>query len=183
MAFVKERALLIHQTARRTAEGIVQIGKWLTEVKEKLDHGQWLPWLKSEFGWSQPTAFRFMQVYEAFKLSNLNNLVIDVSALYLIAAPSTPKPVVKEVIKRAERGEPMTRAKALEVLEDYKSRVELPTPSVARQIAIATGAATAASNNTYVLPISKEAEEALGCEMQRVSELYNAMELLATTGL
>jgi hypothetical protein len=37
-----------------------------------------------------------MAVHEAFKNVKLTNLEIDVSALYLIAAPSTPEPVVKE---------------------------------------------------------------------------------------
>jgi hypothetical protein len=49
-----------------------------------------------------------MQVYERFKLANFANLQVDVSALYLIAAPSTPEPVEREVIERAKRGEPMT---------------------------------------------------------------------------
>ncbi|WP_371720652.1 hypothetical protein [Acidobacterium sp. S8] len=48
-----------------------------------------MPWLKSEFGWSIPTAERFIRVYENIKLVNLTNLSIDVSALYLIASPST----------------------------------------------------------------------------------------------
>jgi hypothetical protein len=160
-AFVKERETLIREMAKRTAQGIVLIGQWLTEVKERLPHGEWLPWLKTEFGWSQPTAWRFMNVYEQFKLCNLNNLEIDVSALYLIAAPSTPEPVVREVIQRAEKGEPMTRAKAEEVLEDYRRRNELPSPGVARSIAIATGKHTAADNGYYIPPVTHERQQEL----------------------
>jgi hypothetical protein len=182
-AFIKFRADLIHQTARKTANGIVQIGKWLSEVKERLPHGQWLPWLKGEFGWSQRTAYRFVEVYDKVKLAKLANLNLDVSALYLIAAPSTPEPVVKEVIERLNRGEPMTNAKAQEVLEEYKSRAELPSPAVARQIAIATGKATAASDNTYVLPMSKKDSEALGEEMVKIRGLYDAMQKLAETDI
>jgi hypothetical protein len=85
-AFVKE---LIREVAKRTVQGIVLIGQWLSEVKEQLPHGEWLPWLKSQFGWTDCTARRFMSVYDAFKSDNLSNLEIDVSALYLIAAPST----------------------------------------------------------------------------------------------
>ena len=95
---------LVHATSR--TEGIVKIGQWLTEVKEKLGHGQWLTWLKGEFGWSHDTASRFMGVYEAVKLRSLRNLNLDVSALYLIAAPATPEHVKREVIERAKRGEP-----------------------------------------------------------------------------
>jgi Protein of unknown function (DUF3102) len=168
----KEREERIRDTAKLTAQGIVKIGQWLTEAKARPKHGKWLPWLKASFGWSQPTTFNFMQVYERFKLSTFDNLRIDVSALYLIAAKATPEPVVQEVIKRAKAGEPMTRAKAKKVLEDYKKRVEAPTPAVARQIAIATGKPTAASNNTFVLPMSAQAERELIDEQGVVCDLY-----------
>jgi hypothetical protein len=160
-AFVKERETLIREMAKRTAQGIVLIGQWLTEVKEQLPHGEWLPWLKDEFGWSRMTAERFMQVHEKFKMHNLCNLEIDVSALYLIAAPSTPDIVVHEVIERAEKGEPMTRAKAEEILGDYRRRNELPSPGVARSIAVATGKHTAADNGYYIPPITRERQEEL----------------------
>jgi hypothetical protein len=74
----------------------------------------WLPWLKKEFGWGQRTAYNFMQVFEAFKVANSANLQIDVSALYLITQRKAPEPVRQEVIRRAQTGEPVTRAKAQE---------------------------------------------------------------------
>jgi hypothetical protein len=39
-AFGKERETLIREAAKRTAQGIVLIGQWLTEVKDRLPHGQ-----------------------------------------------------------------------------------------------------------------------------------------------
>jgi hypothetical protein len=57
--------------------------------------GEWLPWLKAEFGWSQPTASRFVQVAEAFKLFSLNSLgviEIEATALYMLAALSDEGP-------------------------------------------------------------------------------------------
>ena len=81
--FVLERAESIHQLARRTAQGIVQIGQYLTEVRDRLGHGNFLPWVEQEFAWTRHTAERFMNVYDQFKLRNLRNLEIDVSALYL----------------------------------------------------------------------------------------------------
>jgi hypothetical protein len=70
-------------------------------VKERLPHGQFLPWIEREFGWKQRTAYNFINVYENVKLANFANIDIDVSALYLIAAPSTPEPVRQQVITRA----------------------------------------------------------------------------------
>ena len=106
-----------------TAAGIVQIGQYLTEVKGRLKHGKFQDGIAREFSWSDNSARNFMHVYERFKNRNFRNLEIDVSALYLIAAPSTPEHVVQVVIERARSGEPMTRAKAEEVLEDYRRRM------------------------------------------------------------
>ena len=90
---------------------IIQIGEWLSEAKARLNHGQWLPWLKTEFGGAERTAQNFMAVYQASKSIDFADLEIDVSALYLIAAPKAPEPVRAEVIRRASQGEPMTGRK------------------------------------------------------------------------
>ena len=47
-----------------------------------------------------------MGVYEAVKLRSLRNLNLDVSALYLIAAPATPEPVKREVIEPQSTANP-----------------------------------------------------------------------------
>src|SRR6516164_8584484 len=91
--FIQRQATLIRDLGRRTAESVMAIGKALTEVKERLLHGTWLPWLTAEFGWSDRTARHFMEVYEKFKLENFSDLQIDPSALYLLAAHKTPAPV------------------------------------------------------------------------------------------
>ena len=91
------------------------------KAKRKLDHGQWLPWLETEFGWSDETARKMMQVYDLVKSQQNWNLQIDISALYLIAAPKTPSSVRVELVTRMEAGEKITRAKALDVLNDYKA--------------------------------------------------------------
>jgi hypothetical protein len=71
-------------------------------VKERLPHGQWEAWRDSELAWSEQTARNFMQVHAAFKTTKFVDLTIDVSALYLIAAPKTPEPVREEVIRCAQ---------------------------------------------------------------------------------
>jgi hypothetical protein len=181
--FVKERAVRIRDAAKRTAEGIVLIGQWLTEAKSRLKHGLWSPWLETEFGWSDQTARNFIHVHENVKIKTVLNLHLDVSALYLVAAPKTPESVRQEILRRAEAGEPMTKAKAVKVLEAFKAKAEIPTPAVARQIAIATGVPTAASNNKMVLPMSRRDEEALAEEQHTIRNLYSAMETLAATAV
>ena len=80
-----------HRWCRRF-ERIIEMGQHLIEVKAAIGHGNFLPWLEAEFGWSDRTAARLIRVAEKFdKLSNLDS--VSPSALYILAAPSTPDDV------------------------------------------------------------------------------------------
>jgi hypothetical protein len=50
----------------------------------------------------------------------METLEIDVSALYLIAAPKTPPPVRTEALRRAQAGERITHADVHDVLDQYQ---------------------------------------------------------------
>ncbi len=56
----------------------------------KLD-GDWLPWLKDNFGWSVQTAQKYMSVAKALEMPSGavfdSGINIDANALYLISAP------------------------------------------------------------------------------------------------
>lgn len=142
-AFVLERAERIHNLARMTATGIVQIGQYLTEVKARLKEQKdqerlgFLKWIKLEFAWKRASAASFMLVHKHVKLPNFSNLQIDVSALYLIAAQSTPEPVRTEAIRRAGNGEAVTHAGARALVERFAETGELPevTTPLAQMIA------------------------------------------------
>ena len=76
----------------------IEIGRRLTEAKEMVNHGEWLPFLEQQTDFSQPTASRFMRLYKEYgadqnslfgaesKYSTLNNLSIS-NALKLLALP------------------------------------------------------------------------------------------------
>lgn len=110
---------------RRNAQEIIEIGQKLTEVKQYLGHGSFINWLKSEFSWSISTATKFMQVWEQFKFVNFTNLNITASALYLIAAPSSPKVVRAEALERASSGENISYTKAKEIICQHKKTVDV----------------------------------------------------------
>ena len=48
------------------AQGALKIGERLCEAKELLEHGEFLPWIKDEFGWTDRTAQKLMAVYREF---------------------------------------------------------------------------------------------------------------------
>ena len=105
---VWQRTSEIKELMRLTAENIISIGQKLTQVKQKLGHGSFQDWLRSEFEWSEQTARQFMQVYRWSKTIENKNFVFSqlaTSALYLLAAPSTPTEARDEVLSLIDRGE------------------------------------------------------------------------------
>lgn len=63
------------------------IGRDLIAVKERLPHGQFLPWLEAEFGMSKITAQRFMGVAETYGDKSFTVKHLSPTALYELAAP------------------------------------------------------------------------------------------------
>jgi Protein of unknown function (DUF3102) len=105
-AVLAEHAAAIKALGKRVVSDLIEIGRRLTEVKQIVGHGNWLPWLDREFGWKESTALRYMRLHElASKSANLTDLDVPISGLYLLAAPSTPEPARTEIIARAEAGE------------------------------------------------------------------------------
>ena len=122
---VQQRTSEIKTLMRRAASDIFDIGQKLVEVKAKLGHGHFRSWLKIEFKWSVSTATRFMQVAEQFRCTNLMHLPIAASALYELAAPSTPIDARLEAIERASFGEVISYSKAKEIAGHYHSATEI----------------------------------------------------------
>lgn len=115
--FVLEKTDETQWLLKKTAENIIKIGKNLQEVKARLPHGMFLPWLKSEFGLSEKMARNFMYVKDRFENKSVNFTDLSISALYLLSAPGTPPEAVDEALQRAEKGEKITHALAKQIIE------------------------------------------------------------------
>jgi len=113
---VQQRTSEIKALMKRAASDIIDIGQKLIEVKARLGHGAFIPWLLSEFDWSVHTARNFMRVAETFGEKDKISLFAP-SALYLLAAPSAPEEARAEAIARAEQGEPITYSAARDLIE------------------------------------------------------------------
>ena len=134
---VQQRTEEIRVLVRRSAQDIIDIGAKLIDVKARLGHGNFGPWLEAEFGWGQDTAGRFMNVSQRFgQIPQFAEFAP--SALYLLAAPSTPEPARLEAIERASNGESITyttakaidneyrAAPAADTFNEYRAEVTLP---------------------------------------------------------
>lgn len=120
----------LHTLERRTSEAIIEIGKELIAVKADIGHGNFLPWLEAEFGWSYPTAARFMQVAERLgEISQIENF--QPSALYALASPSTPDDVRVEFTELASIGKQVTHK---DVQERIRERRHVPSTPIAEQV-------------------------------------------------
>ena len=116
---VRESTVRIKALQRSASESIVEIGKELIEVKDRLAHKQFTPWIEAEFGWEITTAQRFMRVASVFG-DKQQIAVFGQSALYLLASPSTPDEAVQEAVERAGQGEKITHAVAKEIVQKHK---------------------------------------------------------------
>ena len=128
---LEEHAEAIRELRRKTIDNVIKIGKRLILAKDFAGPGNWLAWLKDEFGWSDQTARNFINV--ARRSTNFLNMKLPVSSLYLLAAPSTPPTVRKAVVKKA-RTTKVTHREVVEIVRAAKSSLEKPR-SVAVQSA------------------------------------------------
>lgn len=116
---VMQRTTEIKATMRRAASDIIDIGQKLIEVKARLQVKDFVSWFEAEFGWNRSTAYRFMQVAERFGGSSQIETMAP-SALYLLAAPSTPDEAREEALERAAGGEEIKYKTAQAIVEQYR---------------------------------------------------------------
>lgn len=117
---VQQRTSEIKTLMRRAASDIIEIGQKLIDVKARLGHGNFGGWLVAEFDWTDRTARQFMQVADTFKSENFSDLRIAPSALYLLAAQSTPESARTEALDRAAAGEVITHSTAVAIKNDHQ---------------------------------------------------------------
>lgn len=121
---VKEKAEIIRKLIRRTAQDIIEIGQELREIKQELGHGRFRCWLKAEFNWSISTANKIMQVSRQFEHINMSELNFSPSALYLLAAPSTPESIRHEALTLAKQGIYINYSQAKQLVSNHKNSLK-----------------------------------------------------------
>ena len=130
-ARLAEHASEIRRLGKQTVDNVVEIGRRLTEAKDIAGHGNWLPWLNREFGWSPSTAENYINLFRlSGKFPTVGNLDLDLRALYLLAAPGTPPEARAEIIARAEAGKKVTTAEVMAAIAKRKPEPE-PKPKYA----------------------------------------------------
>jgi hypothetical protein len=76
----------LHVALRRGTADIITIGGLLAEAKEKIPHGEWLPWLKKECSMSERSAQKYVRAADYSTKYELGaDLKLSPSALFLIS--------------------------------------------------------------------------------------------------
>lgn len=73
---------------QQTAQNIIEIGKRLTQVKDSLGHGEWLPWLEQKVQFNRVTAWKFMKAAKEFSNVSAIKHLDSTKVLALLDLPS-----------------------------------------------------------------------------------------------
>lgn len=145
---VEDAAVDILANGQRLQQSAVAIGERLIGVKRFLAHGLFGDWCATEFHMSQKTAENMMNVAREFgdKIETVS--ILTDSAMYMLAAPSTPEPARQQAIEEAQAtGKSPTKSRVREIIAEHK-----PQPTTPRQFAAAVKAATWGDRTVDVLP-------------------------------
>lgn len=72
--FFVQRLIKADIDTRFFVQRLIKIGQGLIEVKEKLSHDDFVPWLGAELGWSIRTAHDYMNLTKVFKSATFADL-------------------------------------------------------------------------------------------------------------
>jgi len=133
------------QTAlNREATDIIAIGGLLIEARAQLEHGEWLPWLKENFGSSTHTAENYMAAaHFAAKFATIANLKLRPTALYRLGRKLDDpdglysRKAIKAILKAAE-----TEWINVDRANEIATSLQLPEPpkTIEEEIAAETAA-------------------------------------------
>lgn len=122
--FLEQQTVKLFSLLKITTSGIIQIGNILTEIKQKLPHGQFLPWLEATVPFHRQTASNFMNTAELAKMYGWTEMseiltFFDPSALGEIAKPSTSKQAREKAIAMAQKCEFVSSTLAKQLKQEY----------------------------------------------------------------
>lgn len=118
---------LINSNLKKTSEYIVKVGKYISEVKSSLPHGQYYAWLNLGIGIEPMSASRFIRAYEMFGSVDFSEIDIAPSAMYLLIPNNVPNEVFQATIEQAKAGKKITRKVAKSIKAEYSSSAKTKT--------------------------------------------------------
>jgi len=154
---LKRGAARIRELVGEHVRSIVETGEILISARNKLaNKGQFLAWAEVECGVLPRTAQRFMLVAEMMAGRHVSVTCLESTALYQLAAPSTPSEVRREVFERVAAGETVRLAQIKKKIDEAKG-----------ELAAKKREAEAAEREAKVSPRTRKARQEREAEYER----------------
>ena len=181
-ALPSERALEVRAVAerihKRTTVAVIENGRDILAVREMPEmKGRFVAWLKAEFNLSEGTAYNMMQAAENLGDRFVTITNIGPSALYALAAPSTPETVRQEIEARAAAGEKITVAEVERLKREAKAAQEAAARLEAERSELLTLVTDATSREQEARDHLRLAREQAKADMQKAADAARAAVL------
>jgi hypothetical protein len=168
------RALEVRAVAerihKRTTVAVIENGRDLLAVREMPEmKGRFVAWLKAEFNLSEGTAYNMMQAAENLGDRFVTITNIGPSALYALAAPSTPETVRQEIESRAAAGEKITVVEVERLKREARAAQEAAARLEAERSELLTRVTDATSREQEARDHLRLAREQAKAEMQKAA--------------
>ena len=181
-ALPSERALEVRTVAERihvrTNIAIIENGRDLLVVRRMPEmEGRFVAWLNAEFRLSERTAYNMMQAAENLGDRFAKFANIGPSALYALAAPSTPDDVRDDVAARAAAGEKITTAEVERLKREAREARDAAARLEAERSDLLAKVETAAVREQEARDHLRLAREQAKADMQKAAEAARAAVL------
>jgi hypothetical protein len=118
---VRDKTDSIRHQLKAAKTAVVWIGRDLTAVKQRLEHGQFVHWVEEECGFSVRTAQNYMRVAEFFDGKSATLALLTPGTLYRLSAKNAPPELVNKVIARAAGGENVPEAEVARMFGEHNN--------------------------------------------------------------
>lgn len=122
----------INLLGKQIAHRLLDLGKWCVKARDLLAQrrdGSFESWVQANCNISLGYCYASIRVWERF--GDCDDLKIDARALLLLASHNVSDEVREKAIELAESGEPVTAAKAKEMIDEHRLDVDRPATAEA----------------------------------------------------
>jgi hypothetical protein len=121
--FLFDRTIKIQGLIKKTVENMLMTGSYLNEVKQLLQHGQFIDWYKTELGISNASVWRMMNAAKRFENYSLEDLdFLGVAALYELSDLDIPDQAVETIIQDKDLAKSLSLDDAKKLRKHFKAQ-------------------------------------------------------------
>ena len=121
--WLRNRTHRVQNQIVNLATAVVEIGKTLAAIKQRIPYGAWQAWAECYLPWSQRKTDHLIRVARLFGSENHPLDCFTPSALYALASPDVAPSIRSRVMEMAEKGESITHSRVKEIIATHT-----PTP-------------------------------------------------------